>query len=179
MTASETDPPCERAEMDTVTTSPCFTVVTGRPSASRYSRDTSSPCAKLRTAACGRNPAPKLPSTEAGNPRHIQRIRRTPGRGKRQHASKIRGRGFHGLEPRLHGRAAQRNAGRHVRRAPHVEQGADAKGCGKGHIPPAIQHIEQFLCQFSALRIQHIREMPGQNRRPQCLNAQRVEIAAS
>ena len=35
------------------------------------------------------------------------------------------------------------------------------------------------MCQFSALRIQHIREMPGQNRRPQCLNAQRVEIAAS
>lgn len=53
------------------------------------------------------------------------------------------------------------------------------KGCGKGHIPPAIQHIEQFLCHFSALRIQHIREMPGQNRRPQRLNAQRVEIAAS
>ena len=57
MTASETDPPCERAEMDTVTTSPCFTVVTGRPSASRYSRDTSSPCAKasdggLRSKPC-------------------------------------------------------------------------------------------------------------------------------
>ena len=35
------------------------------------------------------------------------------------------------------------------------------------------------MCHFSALRIQHIREMPGQNRSPQSLNTQRVEIAAS
>ncbi|MFQ8737527.1 MAG: hypothetical protein ACLSAH_17340 [Bilophila wadsworthia] len=52
---------------------------------------------------------------------------------------------------------------------------ADAKDA-EGHIPPAIQHIEQFLCQFSALRIQ-----PSGNAGPEPTPVPerwRVEIAA-